>query len=143
MIKQNIKITVNIVLFTIIDKISHVLLIRRKHEPFFHKQALPGGFVQDGETLKDAAFRELIEETNISKEFIEILDIYDDVDRDPNGRVISVAYVGIVEFEKAKLKARTDVISSQWTPVNEAEKLELAFDHNKMLKDAIKFLSVL
>lgn len=142
MIKQNIKITVDIVLFTIIDKISHVLLIRRKHEPFFHKQGLPGGFVQDNETLKEAAFRELMEETNISKEFIEILDIYDDIDRDPSARVISVAFVGIVEFEKVSLKARSDVISSEWTPIGEAEKLELAFDHNKILKDAIKFLLI-
>jgi 8-oxo-dGTP diphosphatase len=140
MLKQHINIAVDVILFTIIDEKAHVLLIKRKFPPFLHVYAFPGGFVQDFETLEEAALRELSEETDIKNANIEVLDIYDDLDRDPRARVISIAFIGVIDFERIDhLRASSDALIAEWVQINEVK--ELAFDHNLMFQDALKFLS--
>src|SRR5947208_577516 len=79
-----------------------VLLIRRKHEPFAHAWALPGGFVDPGETLAAAAARELREETGVEGADLEQLAAFGDPGRDPRGWTVSVAFLARVEAERVR-----------------------------------------
>lgn len=144
MINQHIYLAVDAILFTVIDEKPHVLLVKRKNNPFSHKLAFPGGFVKDHETLKEAVMRKLEEETNLKDiESIEVLDIYDSLERDPRGRVISVAFIGVVNFEQINhLKVYSnDILTAEWIPINEVK--SLAFDHNIMFADSLNFLSTI
>ncbi|HEY5669390.1 MAG TPA: NUDIX hydrolase, partial [Anaerolineales bacterium] len=89
-------LTVDIVIFTLRENRLQVLLIRRANQPFAGYWALPGGFVQVDESLEDAAARELSEETGIEQAYLEQLYTYGDPERDPRGRVVSVAYFALI-----------------------------------------------
>src|SRR5215471_2210363 len=91
-----LSVTVDIVLFTIRDRQLLVLLIRRSVKPFANRYALPGGFVLEDESLDAAAVRELREETGVDKVYLEQLYTFGGANRDPRGRVITVAYYALV-----------------------------------------------
>ena len=112
-----------------------VLLIRRGWEPYKGELALPGGYVDRGETSRAAAARELQEETGIrvAAEDLDRLDVYDRPDRDPRGRFVSVAYVVTVPADTVA-QAGDDATAVQWVPL--AEPGDLAFDHAEILADA-------
>jgi len=75
---------------------SSVLLIERAHDPFAGAWALPGGFVEQGERVRDAALRELAEETSVSADELTLLGVYDTPGRDPRGPTVSVTYLGLL-----------------------------------------------
>ena len=138
-LKKNIfYVAADSVVFTILNKELKILLIKRKNEPFKGKFALPGGFVELNENLSDAALRELEEETGVKDIFIEQLETYGDVKRDPRGRVLSVAYLALIDGEKVKLHATDDAELAKWFSVYNLP--ELAFDHKKIVKDALQRL---
>lgn len=110
-----------------------VLLIKRGGEPFEGYWALPGGFVDPEEKIIDGARRELLEETGVSVEDLEVVGVYDDVKRDPRGRAISVAHWAMVEGE-VPIKASDDASECKWFDVGELP--ELAFDHEEMIRVA-------
>ena len=85
-----------------------ILLIQRGGQPFAGMWALPGGFVDMGETLEQAAKRELQEETGISRLYLEQLYTFGDPGRDPRDRVITVAYYALVKLTDHTIKADTD-----------------------------------
>jgi len=128
-----------------------VLLIKRKHDPFEGKWALPGGFVEVGteddfsgskpsnygESLEDAARRELKEETGAEPEYIEQLGTFGDPNRDPRGRVISVAYLSLVRSKDLTVKASSDAAEAVWWPLKSALRQKFAFDHNTILNQAV------
>ncbi|MDW8145307.1 MAG: NUDIX hydrolase [Roseiflexaceae bacterium] len=97
-------VTVDVVIFTLIDRELHVLLVRRKRWPFEGYWAIPGGFVQMHELLEDAARRELEEETGVRDIYLEQLYTFGDPDRDPRTRVISVAYFALVRADRQRLR---------------------------------------
>jgi 8-oxo-dGTP diphosphatase len=138
MIKQNILITVDNVIFTIINDKLHILLIKRLVDPFKGSRAIPGGFVLDQENLEKAAYRELEEETNVKNVYLEQLYTFSDPKRDPRGRVISVAYMALVARENILVKAGSDAGEAKFFPVEKLPKL--AFDHKKILSYAVKRL---
>lgn len=116
------------------SKKLQILLIKRKNDPFKDCWALPGGFVNIDETTINAAKRELLEETNIKIQNIYHLGVYDDVNRDPRERVISVAYYCFVQKD-VKPKALDDAKDFRWYNI---EKLPtLAFDHAKIIEDCL------
>src|ERR671936_2153760 len=80
----------------ILQRDSKVLMIRRKKEPFKDRLALPGGFVNEGETVEDAVKREAMEETSLEVEPIEILGVYSQPKRDPRKHIMTVVFVGII-----------------------------------------------
>lgn len=82
------------------NKYISVLLVKRKKEPFKNKWCLPGGFVNTNETSKEAALRILKKETNLTNVYIEQINTFDDINRDPRGRVISSAYIALVDKNK-------------------------------------------
>jgi 8-oxo-dGTP diphosphatase len=129
-------VTTDIVIFTIRENKLEVLLVKRKIPPFKDNWALPGGFVRIKESLEETAKRELEEETGIKNVYLEQLFSFGDPKRDPRGRVITVAYMALVNSENIKLKATTDVSDAQWFSVNKIP--SLAFDHKKILEYSLK-----
>ena len=78
----------------IIQRDPQILLVKRKKEPFRGLFALPGGFVNEGERVEDAAKREAKEETSLDIELVDILGVYSDPNRDPRGHIMSTVFVG-------------------------------------------------
>ena len=111
-----------------------ILLIQRDSEPFVNHWALPGGFLEIGETLEAAARRELAEETGLKNVFLEQLYTFSHLDRDPRDRVISVGYFALVKLNDHHVRAATDARCAAWFAVDDVP--HLAFDHDKILKMA-------
>jgi len=131
-------VTADIVIFTIQNYELKILLVKRKIDPFKNTWALPGGFVRINESLEDAAKRELKEETGVTDVYLEQLFSFGEPKRDPRGRVITIAYMALVNSENIKLKATTDVLDAQWFLVKKTP--QLAFDHKKILDYSLKRL---
>ncbi len=136
---QNIKVAVDAIVFGYQNNQLYVLLIQQKFGTNDSYWALPGGLVQNHESLEDAVKRELKEETNISVNYFEQLFTFgDDVFRDPRNRVISVAYFALVDSSKLKVKADSDAENAQWFKIDEVP--ALAFDHTVILRKAMQRL---
>ena len=105
MFKQNILITVDNVIFTIINDKLQVLLVKRDIEPFKESWNIPGGFVTEDESLEQAAHRKLREKTTIDNIYLEQLYTFSELNRDPRGRIISVAYMALVARENILIKS--------------------------------------
>ena len=138
-IKTDLQVTVDIVIFALRDWELHVLLIERGLSPFEGHWALPGGFVRDGESLEVAARRELEEETGMRDVYLEQLYTFGNPDRDPRGRVITVAYYALLTTEAAPLVAGTDAGAARWMPARKHP--PLAFDHDQILLYALERLA--
>lgn len=126
-------LTVDIVLATR-GRSSSVLLIKRMRDPFEGCWAIPGGFVEEGETLADAARRELKEETGLDVEELEQLYTAGDPGRDPRGWTVSVVYLLRVNSKRIKPKAGDDAKEVKWFPLDDLP--PLAFDHAMILERA-------
>lgn len=129
-------LTVDCVIFGLDE--SHqlkVLLIQRAHDPFEGQWALPGGFVDMGEGLEQAALRELEEETGVKDVFIEQLYTFGEPGRDPRGRVVSVAYFALVNLEEHPVAASSDARKVRWFETSQLPRL--AFDHEQIMQAAI------
>ena len=135
-IKQDLLVTVDNVIFTIINEKLQVLLVSRPIEPFKDLWTLPGWFVLESETLEEAAYRKLEEKTSVKNIYLEQLYTFSDVKRDPRWRVISTAYMAIVARENLLVKSWTWDI--KFFPVNALPKLW--FDHKNVIEYAIKRL---
>ena len=112
-----------------------VLLVQRENAPFAGGWALPGGFVDEGEQVIDAAPRELEEETGLLVEALELLGVYDTPGRDPRGWTVSVVYLARVSA-RAQVKGGDDARDAHWFATDELP--ELAFDHAVIVADALK-----
>lgn len=123
--------TADIVVFNT-DK---VLLIKRGKDPFKGKLALPGGFVNPGETSYEAARRELLEETGLTiYSSPRLVGIYDKPGRDPRGWIVSAAYV--CRTSQTHVKAGDDAADAVWVSINSLYRDMLAFDHHRIINDA-------
>lgn len=138
MTKHEIRVTVDIVVFTIQQQRLKVLLIQRGIPPFKGQYALPGGFVLANETLDAAAFRELREETGTENLYLEQLYTFGDPKRDPRGRVVTVSFYALVPSDQSPLIAGTDAAAAGWFPVDELP--PVAFDHHTIIEYAISRL---
>jgi len=124
---------------SIIDLGDSIVLIKRKNPPFKDHWAIPGGFIELGETVENAVVREAKEETGLDIEIIKVLGVYSDPDRDPRGHVISIVYVCKNKSDlKKDLKADTDAKEVRIFKKEEIKNLELAFDHSKILNDYLQ-----
>lgn len=132
--KQNILLTVDIVVFNLLENENSVLLIQRKNVPYKKQWALPGGFVEDNEDLEIAALRELKEETGIELPRCEQLYAFGTPGRDPRGHTVSIAHIGFVT-QKITPVANDDAGDAQWFNLNQLP--DLAFDHQEIINLAI------
>ncbi len=112
-----------------------ILLIERARDPFKGCFALPGGFVEMDEDLDQAVKRELAEETGLVLADSEQLHTFSSVDRDPRGRVITTAFVGVVERDEVKLCSGSDASRAVWHDVHRLP--PLAFDHGEIISLAL------
>ena len=132
-------VTVDVVVFISDTDQVHVLLIQRAQEPFQGAWALPGGFVEMDESLDEAAGRELEEETGVKEVDLEQLQTYGDPDRDPRGRVISVAFCTLLPSNNIQhVHGGSDASQARWFPVQELP--NLAFDHSQIIADALNWV---
>ena len=130
-------VTVDIIPFSIRKWKLKVLLVKRAHEPFKGRWALPGGFIEMDETLEESARRELKEETTLMPLWMAQLGAYGDPGRDPRGRTVTVAFLAWIT-EKAGPRAASDAGEVGWHDPDTPP--EMAFDHAVILQDALDAL---
>lgn len=133
-------VTVDIVILTMSEGSLHVLLVRRGEEPFEGFWAIPGGFKRPTETLDEAAKRELREETGVdAPPVLAQFGAYGDPGRDPRMNVVTVGYLAVLR-DVGEIAAGTDAADAALTPVADVlgGKLQLAFDHGRIVRDAIE-----
>ena len=118
----------------IIIKDKEILLIKRKNSPFQGKWALPGGFVEYGETTEDAVKREVNEETGLNTRIKNLAGVYSDPNRDPRGHTITVVY--ILEIINGHIVAEDDACEAKFFNVKKLP--DLSFDHSKIISDVLK-----
>ena len=120
----------------IIFEKEKLVLIRRKNPPFKGDYALPGGFVDIGETVEDACKREAKEETNINVKIKKLIGVFSDPERDPRGHTVTIAFLCEPKTKKEKPKAQDDAASLELVPLTKVASLKLAFDHMQIIKDS-------
>ena len=126
-------LTVDAVVFT---PSGDLLLIRRRNEPFAGSHALPGGFVDEGETVENAVRRELREETGLVARTLKLIGVYSDPGRDPRRHTVSIAY--LVTVEDAVPAAGDDAAEVAY--VQDWQRAPMAFDHARIVADAVRLL---
>lgn len=137
-ISQNIKVAVDAVVFGYADNQLQILLIQQKFGEEKDKWALPGGFVKDNETLSSAVERELAEETGVKANYLEQLYTFGALERDKRRRIISIAYLALINPQNYLLKASTDAKDARWYNIKEIP--NLAFDHHEIVEMGLKRL---
>lgn len=141
-------VTVDMLLFTLDEirsedikrlpeKELKILLIKRKDHPFLGTWAIPGGFVNINESVDEAAYRELKEETNIDNIYMEQLYTWGDVKRDPRMRVVSTSYMALVNKEGLKEKAGDDASDLAWFSISKELAREYKTPNGDIVKDYI------
>lgn len=113
---------------------GRLVLIRRGSEPFKGKWALPGGFVEVGETVENAAVREVEEETSLQVELERLVGVYSDPDRDPRGHNVSTVFLARVASGDPQAASDADEVA-----LLDPATVELAFDHRRVVSDALSF----
>lgn len=126
-------VTTDCVIFGYEGNTLKVLLIERGNEPFKGYWAFPGGFLNMEESAEEGAKRELYEETGLKDAIIKQFHTYTDPDRDPRGRVISIAFYALIQI--SEVKGGDDAAQARWFAIDEVP--ALAFDHDQMLQDAL------
>lgn len=120
----------------IFDDDLNFILIKRKNDPYKDYWAIPGGFVEYGETVENAAVREAKEETHIDVELKDLVNVYSKPNRDPRGHTITVAYTAKGNFSDKK----ADSDASDISVFNEKklDEIKIAFDHEEIIRDCLK-----
>lgn len=135
-------VSVDSVIFGYIDGVIHTPLYRRspkKDEPFPNKWSLPGGPIQANESFEQACQRKLEEDLEIKVGYLEQLYTFGAPERDPRSRSISVSYLALIRLNSNQM-SRTGSGEINWFPMSDLPKSDWAFDHEGILKMAIKRL---
>lgn len=127
-------VTADCVVFSREETGLSVLLIERVNEPFKGCWAFPGGFMDMDEDAEACAIRELKEETGLEIRSMKQVGAFTEVNRDPRGRTVSIAYYAMVV--KSEVKASDDAAQARWFPIDSVP--PLAFDHDKILRMALE-----
>ena len=125
-------ITTDIFIF---DDNFNFILIKRKNDPYKDCWALPGGFVEYGESVESAAVREAKEETNIDVELKDLVNVYSKPDRDPRGHTITIAFTAKGNFSDGK--ADDDASDIAIFSLEKLDEIDIAFDHKQIIRDCL------
>jgi 8-oxo-dGTP diphosphatase len=137
-------VTVDVVILTMSEGMLHALLVCRGEAPFEGMWAIPGGFKRPGETLDEAAKRELGEETGVdAATLLTQFGAYGDPERDPRMNVVTVAYLAVLR-DVGAVVGGSDAAAAALLPVSDVlnGKIDLAFDHLQIVRDAIERVRV-
>jgi 8-oxo-dGTP diphosphatase len=121
----------------IIQNSSSILLIKRSKDPYKNQFALPGGFVNKGETIEEAIKREVYEETSLEVHPIDILGVYSDPKRDPRGHMMTVVFIVLVI--RGNPSAGDDAKEISWIPIEKINDIKIAFDHKLVIHDYLRW----
>ena len=133
--------SVDLVIFTTREECLQVLLVKRAEAPFKGRWALPGGFLEPGhdDSIEVCARRRLIEKTGVEAPYLEQLKTYGSRSRDPRGWTATTVYFALIAADVARLRVNQETV--RWTPIQgEGVSSELAFDHARILADAVERL---
>ena len=134
-------VTVDLVVFALSQDGLRTLFIRRKNEPFAGQWAIPGGYLEMDEPIEKAARRELKEETGlVDLVFVSEIGVFGEPGRDPRGRTISIAYMGVVKGPLPAVEGGDDAAGAAWLDPMTIH--GLAFDHDAILAEARYRLSI-
>lgn len=131
-------IAADVVIFTVQENQLKILLIKMKKRPYTDYWAAPGGLVKPTESVDMAAKRNLVEKTGVHNVYLEQLYTFGKVDRDPFGRVVSVAYFALIPSDGVKLQTTAEYEDVTWFPVEKRPKL--AYDHAEVIQYALNRL---
>ncbi len=122
---------------TIIQRDSRILLVKRRNDPFKGYLVLPGGFVNEGERVEDAAKREVKEETSLNIELLDILGVYSDPTRDPRGHMMSTVFISKISSHNDKVDAvaQDDASAIEWISLEVIDTRNVGFDHKRIISD--------
>lgn len=124
----------------IITREEEILVVKRKRNPFKDELAIPGGFVNENETVEQAAVREIMEETALPIRLKEILGVYSDPKRDPRKHIITTVFIGeIIGNKKIEPVAGDDASAIKWISIGSISDFKFAFDHKKILNDFVRW----
>lgn len=135
--QKRVLVAVDCIIFGFDGQDLKVLLIKRGFEPEKNKWSLMGGFLRDSETLDEAAYRVLKELTGLENVYLEQLQAFSDITRDPQERTISVAYYSLIDIHQYETQLSEDY-HAEWVPLS--NKPRLIFDHDDMVRMAQKQL---
>jgi nicotinamidase/pyrazinamidase len=127
--------TADALIFREAGKELEVLLIKRGHDPFKGKWALPGGYMDMDERLIKTAERELFEEAGLHGIPLTFFGIYETPGRDPRGRTITGIYFGVAKPDNYELRSGDDAVDAAWCRIDNLP--ELSFDHKLIIHDAL------
>lgn len=136
---QPLHVAVDVTVFTVVGRTLQALLLRRPYEPFEGRWALPGAFSHPGETLEETPRRALADKAGLMGVYLEQLRTYDQPPRegvpgrDPRGRVVSVAFLALIDAARVEVAGRDDV---RWWALDALPR-PLAFDHERILADGV------
>ena len=131
-------IATDVVIFTIQDGQLKVLLIQMKKVPFTGQWAIPGGLVKPDESVDNSARRQLVSKTGVSDIYLEQLYTFGEVNRDPFGRVVSVAYFALIPYGGFRLKTTKEYEGVDWFGIKMLP--GLAYDHAEIISSAVERL---
>lgn len=132
-------VTTDAVVFGFDGEQLNVLLVERGGEPYKGCWALPGGFITEkDESARAGVYRELHEETNVEDIYLEELQTFSNIGRDPRERVITIAFFALVVKDKYQIKGGDDARNAKWFPIGDLP--ELAFDHTEIIETALERL---
>ena len=105
-----------------------ILLIKRGEHPYKNSWALPGGFLRADETIEECAYREIAEESGLIPVSLMPVGVFSKPDRDPRGRVVSIAFVSVISEDNVKVSGGYDAIDAKWFDVS------FKFEEDKIFK---------
>ncbi len=132
-------VTVDMAIFSIIDKQLKILLLKRNNPPLMGRLALPGGFanLKKDSDLEATALRKLKKKTGVKLSYLEQVETVGNATRDPRGWSVTILYFALIDSSKINKKL---LDNSDWYAVDEVRNLPLAFDHNLLVDKAVKRL---
>lgn len=122
----------------ILDKNNDIVLIKRMNNPYKDSWAIPGGFVEIGETVEESCIREAKEETNLDVEIVSLIGVYSNPIRDPRGHTVSIAF--LTKPLSNDMKADSDAKEVKKVNIQNILDVDLAFDHKEIMTDAINLI---
>ncbi|WP_040664410.1 NUDIX domain-containing protein [Nafulsella turpanensis] len=134
-------VTVDAVVYALADEQLHVLLIRRKQDPFKGSWAFPGGFMDINEVPEEAVKRELLEETGVQANHFVQIGAFAGLHRDPRHRTVSIGYISLLQGQLPVVAGGDDAAEARWFALDKLPE-PMAFDHHEMLQQANRRLEV-